>query len=410
MKTGATIEEEAETAVSSGEVSPVHDFIVVNKGTGDPKPSTSTQQDEPLEVELLGTLEEVIRSEEHPEISFEIVVGAGGTVTPRSTDGNDRHDDQADATDENEEEPLSETGVQIQEASVLVPEVIRESAKPINSELSSPEREEDAQEIEASSEGRRRAVAAPPGAEAKETTKPGKVIAPLKDTFVRQETADELYVKVLRAVICYKREKATYEQYQIYKARTAALSKGTEEVEPPSTSPTIEAEREVDELINRAEKIATERSERLKEIQKEALKVSDTIEEARWRVYDLFREQINTDKDSVAGRTVVEIQGIETQSTHGGNQQEKECLVTSGEERGVSQREELKSSRAAGTSNKGKTTEKQALEVNEQSQREFLENLNKTKIGEETHEKRNQRENIASRENFDPLRREKRDF
>ena len=225
-------------------------------------------------------------------------------MTPRSEKGNDRHDDQAVLSNENEEESLSETGVQIQKASTLIPEVIRESVKPINSELSSTEPEEDAQEIEDSSEGRRRAVITPPRAEAKETAKPGKVIAASKDTFGRQETADELYVKVLRAVVSYKREKATYEQYQIYKARTEALVEGKDEAEPQSASPTIEAEREVDELINRAEKIAKERSKRLKEIQRDTLKVSDTIEEARWRVYDLFREQITPNKDSFALRPV----------------------------------------------------------------------------------------------------------
>ena len=287
----------------SGQVSPVHDFVVVNQRTDDQQPSTSTQQDEPLEVELLGTLEEVIGSEEHPEISFEIVLGTGGTYTPRFPAGSGSHDNPEDATDENEEEPLSEKAAQVQEATVLVPEVIKEAAKSINSAWSSTEREEDAQEGEVSGEDRGGAVEAPPESEVTETTTREKVTFPLKDTFVRQETADELYSKVLRAVICYKREKATYEQYKIYKAQIAALSKGKEEVEPPSTSPTIEAEREVDELINRAEKIATERSARLKKIQEEALKVSDTIEEARWRVYDLFREQINTDKGSVAERT-----------------------------------------------------------------------------------------------------------
>ena len=403
----ATIEEEAEKTVSSGQVSPVHDFVVVNQRTDDQQPSTSTQQDEPLEVELLGTLEEVIGSEGHPEISFEIVLGTGGTYTPRFAAGSGSHDNPEDATDENKEEPLSEKAAQVQEATVWVPEVIKEAAKSINSAWSSTEREEDAQEGEVSGEDRGGAVEAPPESEVTEITTREKVTFPLKDTFVRQETADELYSKVLRAVICYKREKATYEQYKIYKAQIAALSKGKEEVEPPSTSPTIEAEREVDELINRAEKIATERSARLKKIQEEALKVSDTIEEARWRVYDLFREQINTDKGSVAERPVGEIQGIDTQSIPDGNQQKKDSLVTGSEEREESQRKELRSSSAAATSNRGKTLEKRVPEVNEQSQEEFLESLNQTKTGEETSEKRNQKENLALRETFDPFQREK---
>ena len=109
--------------------------------------------------------------------------------------------------------------------------------------------------------------------------------------------------------------KATYEQYKIYKAQIAALTKGKPEAEPTRTSPTLEAQRAVDELINRAEKIATDRSARLREVQKEALRVSDTIEEARWRVYDLFKEQINPDKSSIAEKQGVNIQGINARST-----------------------------------------------------------------------------------------------
>ena len=236
---------------------------------------------------------------------------------------------------------------------------------------------------------------------------------PIKDTFVRQETADELYSKVLRAVICYKREKATYEQYKIYKAQIAALTKRKPEAEPPRTSPTLEAQREVDELINRAEKVATERSARLKEVQKEALRVSDTIEEARWRVYDLFREEIHTDKSSIAEKQVVNIQGISAQCTPGSNQQAQESLVTGSEgreelQKEELQREELRSSRVATTSNKEITFEKRVVEINEQTQEESTEIIDKTKTGEETYTPRNQKEGIVLQEIFNPLWRETR--
>ena len=361
-----------------------------------------------MEVELLGTLKDVIVSEEHPAISFEIVLGPGGVYTARFPTGRGTHDDPEDSNDGSEEEPLSEKAEEVQEATILVPEVITKAVNSIHSSWGSTEREEEAQEAEVSGEERRSAAETPPEYEETETATRETVTFPFKDTFVRQETADELYSKVLRAVICYKREKATYEQYKIYKAQIAALSKGKPEVEPPRTSPTIEAQREVDELINRAERIATERSARLKEVQKEALKVSDTIEEARWRVYDLFREQIHTDKSSIAAKQVVNIQGISAQYTPGRNQQAQDSLVTGSEEREESQREELRSSRAAATSNREITFEKRVVEVNEQTQEESPEILYKTKTGEETSTPRNQKEDIVLRETFNPFWRETR--
>ena len=109
-------------------------------------------------------------------------------------------------------------------------------------------------------------------------------------------------------MICYKREKATYEQYQAYKAQIAEITKGRLDVESGHTSPTFEAQKAVEELISRAEKVATERSIRLKKVQEEALIVSATIEEARWKVYESFRKQINTDPRSIVGESGVKAQ------------------------------------------------------------------------------------------------------
>ena len=295
----------------------------------------------------------------------------------------------------------------------MVPKVITKAVNSIHSSQGSIEREEEAQEAEVSGEERRSDAETPPDAEETEAVTKETATVPIKDTFVRQETADELYCKVLRAVILYKREKATYEHYKIYKAQIAALTKGKPEAEPTCTSPTLEAQRAVDELINRAEKIATARSARLREVQKEALRVSDTIEEARWRVYELFKEQINTDKGNIAEKQGVNIQGINDQYTPGSNQQAQESLVTGSQEQEElqqeeSRREELKSSRVITTNNKEITFEKQVVDINEQTQEESTEILEKTKTGRETSTPRKQKEDIVLKEIFNPRWRETR--
>ena len=238
LNLNAAIEEEEKT-VSSGQDSPIPDLVVVNQRIEEQQPSTSTQQDEPLEVELLGTLEDVIGSEEHPAFSVEIVLGPEGVYTTRYSTGRGSKDDSEDSNDKRES--LSKKAEEVQEATILVPRVITKAVDSIHSSQGSTEREEEEQEAEISGEERRSDAETPPDTEEIEAVTKETATFPVKDTFVRQETDDELYCKVLRAVICYKREKANYKQYKIYKAQIAALTEEEPEAEPTSTSPTLEA-------------------------------------------------------------------------------------------------------------------------------------------------------------------------
>ena len=162
------------------------------------------------------------------------------------------------------------------------------------------------------------------------------------EALVKPETDNELYCKLLRAVICYKREKATYEQYQAYKAQSAEITKGRLDAESEHTSPTLEAQKEVEELISRAEKVATERSIRLKKVQEEALIVGASIEEARWKVYESFRQQINTDPRSIVGEAGVKDQVTTTQSLVEDNPPTPENRITDSTEREELQKQTLR--------------------------------------------------------------------
>ena len=161
----AAIEEEEEKTVSSGQVSPIPDLVVVNQRTEEQQPLTPIQQDESLEVELLGTLKDVIVSEEHPAFSVEIVLGPGGVYTTRYPTGRHSHDDPEDLNDGSAGEPLSEKAEEVQEATILVPKVITKAVKSIHSSPGSTERGEEGQEAEVSGEERRSAAETPPESE-----------------------------------------------------------------------------------------------------------------------------------------------------------------------------------------------------------------------------------------------------
>ena len=205
-------------------MSPIPDLVVVNQRTEEPQQSTSTQQDEPLEVELLGTLKDVIESEEHPAFSVEVVIGSEGVHAARYLTGRDSQDDSDDLYDESRREPLSKKAEEVQEATILVPRVITKEVNSIHSSRGSTELEEEAEEAEVSGSEQKSAAETPPEFRKHEAVTKETVTVTIKDTFVKQETAAELYSKVLRAVVCYKREKATCEQYKIYKAQIAALA------------------------------------------------------------------------------------------------------------------------------------------------------------------------------------------
>ena len=62
--------------------------------------------------------------------------------------------------------------------------------------------------------------------------------------------------------------------------------------------------------------------------------MSDTIEEARWRVYDLFREQVHTDKGRVDDQQVVDTQETRAQSIPDSHHPAPESLITGRKRRG----------------------------------------------------------------------------
>ena len=68
-----------------------------------------------------------------------------------------------------------------------------------------------------------------------------------------------------------------------------------------SFSPTLEAEENLDDLIGRAEKSASDRARILKRIRVEASEVQETLEEVRWK----FRELSQRRRQSIneAGQT-----------------------------------------------------------------------------------------------------------
>ena len=111
--------------------------------------------------------------------------------------------------------------------------------------------------------------------------------ADLNYTFGKQEPIGELYKKVLDAIASYRQEKADQAYYQAYRARTAESPEEAAEAACQSFSPTLAAEENLDDLINRAEKSASDRARILKRIRVEASEVQETLEEVRWKFREL---------------------------------------------------------------------------------------------------------------------------
>ena len=435
LSINADIQEKRKTVIPE-QASPVPELVVVSQRTEEQEILTSIQQDEPVEVELLGTLDDVIGNTEHSAFSVEIALGPGGVYTAKYPTGHDPLGESEDSNDEDIRESLSKKEEEVQEATIWVPEVIVRTEKSIHSSQGSETREEE-KEAEVSSEDRRSGAETPQDTEENETATRNLATLENEDISVKHETDDELYCKLLRVVICYKREKATYEQYQIYKAQIAELTKRKLEAEPGHTSPTLEAQRKVEELINKAEKVATDRSARLKEVQEEALRVSTTIEKARWRVYESFKKQIGLDPKSIVEDPGLKVQEIIAPNLVGGNQQTQETLVTNSLEREELQKqtlrqedlqkerlrreelrrekaqreefrkekprkEELKTSRITINQDKEITCERRVVEITQQTQEEFSDIIEKTKTGREVSTPRKQQEDLVVKEIFNP--------
>ena len=172
--------------------------------------------------------------------------------------------------------------------------------------------------------------------------------------------------------------------------RTAVLSEEADEAEYQSLSPTIEAEEKLDELINRAEKTASDRARILKRIRVDALDVHETLEEVRWRFCELSKGKTSINEAGQNQSHVIETNKSRSRTESRGSYQEKECPEASGENReSRKEKEEVYQEAALGRhleereSSSGKTAGKRVLNVNEQSNEELLENTNKTTRGVE---------------------------
>ena len=142
--------------------SPTPQKAVVKEGIDDieqvliplEKPQAEEQEDESWDI-----TEEPPIKEGQLESSFEEIEGEEGPLTPEpaATGG-----DQSVSTNEKEEQPLSNEGVETKKTFTLIPKALEEPVKHINSDLSKPESEEDGPEGELEGEARRKDITIPP--------------------------------------------------------------------------------------------------------------------------------------------------------------------------------------------------------------------------------------------------------
>ena len=221
----------------------------------------------------------------------------------------------------------------------------------------------------------------------------GHPVTEVNYTFGKQESVGELYQKVLDAIDWYQQEKAARTQGQEYKAQTAVVGEGEDEIGRQSLSPTTELEEKVERLISRAERANSERTRNLQRIQQEAQQVLGTIEgtrweETRWKFYELSKESTGINEAGQTPKQVIETDKGRIRTESGGSYQ--------GEAGSETSREELKSRKETEKVDTeeilepylkptgiegGNPVDNTALGINEQSNKDLWENYNKTKLG-----------------------------
>ena len=325
------------------EVDLAHQVSVLEEESGSPKqvgPKLKEPQPEEQEEGLWETEERTLVTEKQPESSWEKEEGAEGASTPEPAATGDVHNDQTVSINEKEEEPLSKEGIITKKTLTLIPKALEESVKTINSDLNIPESEEDVSEGETNGEERGIEVTTHSATGGAETDVFGHPVTEVNYTFGKQESVGELYQKVLDAIDWYQQEKAARTQGQEYKAQTAVVGEGEDEIGRQSLSPTTELEEKVERLINRAERANSERTRNLQRIQQEAQQVLGTIEgtrweETRWKFYELSKESTGINEAGQTPKQVIETDKGRIRTESGGSYQ--------GEAGSETSREELKS-------------------------------------------------------------------
>ena len=226
-----------------------------------------------------------------------------------------------------------------------------------------------------------------------ETDVSGHPATEVNYTFGKHESVGELYQQVLDAIAWYQQEKAARTQYQEYKAQTAVVGEGEDEIGRQNLSPTTELEEKVERLINRAERTNSERTRNLQRVQQEALQVLGTIEgtrweETRWKLYEVSKELAGTNKAGQTPKQVIETAKGRIRTESGGSHQEKAGSEASGEEfksrkdaEKVYTEEALRPYLKPTGVEGGNPGDDPVLRINEQSNEDLLESFNKTKLG-----------------------------
>ena len=125
-------------------------------------------------------------------------------------------------------------------------------------------------------------------------------------------------------------------------------------------------------------------------------------------MYDLFRKQVHTDKGHVDDQRVVDTQETRANVIPDSYHPTPESLITGRKEKEESHKEEVAGVSVATTSNKEITAGARGIEINEQTQKETTEIIDKTKTGGEILNPLKQKEDTVLKEIFDPGRKETR--
>ena len=271
---------------------------------------------------------------------------------------------------------------------IQTPSAIEEPVEKINFEFNLPEHEKEEPRVEATSGVRVEAATPQQETEGTKSVEEEKREADLNYTFGKQEPIGELYQKVLDAIASYRQEKADIAYYQAYRARTAESPEEAAEAACQSFSPTLEAEENLDDLINRAEKSASDRARILKRIRVEASEVQGTLEEVRWKFCELSQEEKSTNEAGQTQSYVSKTNKSRIRTESRSSYQEEECSEAGSEKR-VPRKEEEKVYQGAqrgrlskeGKNSWERTERTHVLNGNEAFNEEFPENRNKITEG-----------------------------
>ena len=372
-------------------------------------------QPEVFEEELLEEMEKTIGSEEPPESSFELVAGAEGTspATPRTPEDDDY--DGIDARNEKGEKLLSVVKVGTKKTFIQPPTTIEEPVKEINFENNVPETEKEGQKVGSASGVRLEGTSTLQTAEGINSAEEETQGEDLDYTFGKQETIGELYKKVLDAVASYRHQKAEQARYQAYRVRMAGSTEEAAEAAYQSLSPTLEAEENLDDLINRAEKTASDRARILKRIRVEASEVQETLEEVRWKFCELSQGEKSISEAGQTQSYVIKTNKSRSRTESRGSYQEKECPEASQEKRESRKEEkEVYQEEALGRhfeergNRREKTAEKRALGVNKLFNEDLSENGNRATRGVELDRELYTLGKTTQRGNIDSLEKDQR--